>query len=585
MKHDGGIFSLNLGFETSAQKIRGKKSQILSRLASQLSYLSGKFILFLFVSVAYAVTFVYFPKVVGEIIDVFAEAIITSVLGLKNNGITDAVAEKTVVAIVLFLLNAFFAYLQGHIVSDIVTSFSMKLKRQVACKYNALPITYFDNIEHRNIVKIITDDIDALSQSLNLFLLRTITAIILFVCVIIVQFTVDTEIALVSLVVSMAGVLITTILNKIENRTTAKKTDAENNLTYSAEEFYSGLQIVQRSGKVENVVRDLYEKADALSKRKRKSGFMSALQSGVSEFASAFCVVAVTAAGITRIVSGYLTLGILQTQIIYVRKMFQSFSELTMSFSLGRSLLFSSEKIFDFFDVYEEKRQGLVLAEQKEKTPQLTVKNVNFRYDKDSAEILKNVTFTVDGKGITAVSGETGVGKTTLLKLILGFYKPQKGEILYDGININNLSLEQYRKKFNVIVQGATLFNDTIANNISYSTENVTFDEIKKAAESCNADEFISKLPDGYNTVFDAENPNLSNGEIQLILLARSFLRKSEFIIFDEATSNLDVKNEKLIAEKLAELSKECGVIIITHSRFAKKYADKTIHIKSGEVD
>ncbi len=583
--NDGGIFSINLGFAAAEKKITRKKRDIISHLNEDLNPYWLKIFGFVFVSFAYGVTFVLFPRVIGEIIDIFISSVINSVLGFENKELAELILTKTVIAIVLFLFNALFGYLQGAIVSDVVTSFSMDMKKKVLTKYDSLPMWYIDKTEHSNIVRVVTDDINVLSQGLNLFLQRTVTAVILFICVIGTQFTVDVTIALVSFGVSFLGVMIIVLLNKAEGKVTRGKVEKENTMLDNAEEFYSGLHVVQRSGRIKTVVEDLSEEIEQYGKNKKKIGFISALRNGVTELSSAFCCVAVSAVGAFKIIAGDFSIGILQTQIVYVRKMFQSFSELSMSFAVGRSILASAESIYNFLDLEEEIKNENKSAETENQIPEIEAKNVVFSYAKDKTTVLKDVSFTIKGRGITAISGETGVGKTTIAKLLLGFYKPQEGQILYNGKDITGLPLENYRKKFNVIVQGATLFNDTIANNIGYACPGITFEEIKKAAIDCGTDEFISKLPNGYDTLFDSENPSLSSGEIQLILLARSFLRKNEFVIFDEATSNLDVVTEKIIAEKLVELSKNCGVIVITHSRFAKKYADKSIHITMGKAE
>ena len=582
---DGGIFGINLGLAAAERKITRKRSDIISHLNENLSPYLGKIFGFILISFAYGITFVLFPRVIGEIIDIFTSSIINSVLGFENEDLTEQILYNTIIAVVLFLFNALFGYLQGVIVSDVVTSFSVDMKKRVLTKYDSLPMWYIDKTEHSSIVKVITDEINVLSQGLNLFLQRTVTAVILFICIIGTQLTVDVTIAVVSFGVSFLGVMITVLLNKAEGKVTKGKVEKENTMLDNAEEFYSGLHIVQRSGRINKVVEGLTDEIEDYGRNKKKTGFISALRNGVTELSSAVCCVAVSAVGAFKIIAGDFSIGILQTQIVYVRKMFQSFSELSMSFTIGRSILSSAESIYNFLDLEEEIKNENKTAETEKRIPEIEVKNVVFSYAKDKTTVLKDVSFTVAGKGITAISGETGVGKTTLAKLILGFYKPQSGQILYNGKDINTLPVEDYRKKFNVIVQGATLFNDTIANNIGYACPGITLEEIKKAAVDCGADDFIMKLPNGYDTLFDSENPSLSSGEIQLILLARSFLRKNEFVIFDEATSNLDVTTEKIIAEKLVELSENCGVMVITHSRFAKKYADKSIHITMGKVE
>lgn len=451
-------------------------------------------------------------------------------------------------------------------------------------KYDTLSVSFIDSSEHRKIVSAMTQDVDALNQSLNLILMQIIAPAITFTVIIITQLIVNAKIGVISIAFCILGSVLTLISEKREKKAAAKQQADKGDLYADAAEFYNGLAVLQNSGKVEERKANLKEKIRSNVRASEKSNKFSVLQNCISELSVSLCIVFSMVASALMMAKSDFSVGGLQCQFVYIRKLFSSASSLSVAPGLIRTAILSAGRIYDFLDLECFERDGKEIAEKTASQENIEFRNVSFRYNEESRHILKDVSFRVKRNGITVISGMTGAGKTTIIKLLLGFYSPQQGSILFEGKEVSSLKKDEYFSNFNIIVQGSTLFDDTIENNIAYGCDNVTFEEIERAAKLSGADEFILRRQDGYKTVFNSKSPNLSDGEIQLVLLARAFLRKRDILIFDEATSGLDVIAEKKIIEALQEISKDSCVIVISHRNSSLSSSCNTINISDSKV-
>lgn len=560
-----GVFKFRFdnSHETTVTAERQRETAV--RLLRSLSPYKFKIFLLLPVIVVYCITYVAFPLVLGDIIDGFADSLMLSLLGLKEGSVVSQILPEVGKAVALFCVMAIANILQGFIISDIVSAYSLSMRNAMFSKFNRLSEKYIDSSDHEALLSCLTGDIDALNQSLNLLFANVIPSVLLVVAVIITQFRLNTVIGSICLLICVIGLLFDFIYNKASLKKSRALQQDSADMNGMAAEFYRGLAVLQFSGNVDRKADELTGKNESFFRKHGKISTASAVHKNLSQVAGELGFVAVAVASISFMVSGSFSLGMLQRQLIYSRKLFSSFGVFSSVSGLIRTALTSGERIFSFIDIEDEVRTDGKEFKKNSGSSAIEFKNVTFGYENGNRNVLEKVSFKINENAITTVSGVTGIGKTTLIKLLLGFYEPQNGEIRCFGNSISELNRKDYLSRFNVIVQGAELFDATIAENIAYGSENVTREQILSAAKLSGADEFIMELPKGYNTQYDSRRKNLSEGQIQLILLARAFLQKKEFIIFDEATSSVDVRTEQKITDALKELSKESTVIIISH--------------------
>ena len=579
-----GVFKFRFDSGSKTVEDRANKKEIQKRLLKSLSAYKVKLILFAVVTLLYSVTFVIFPQKIGDIIDAFASSIIQYLLGLGDGSVFSEIIPYAIPAVAFFVANAVFALLQGYIVSDIITSYSANLRKAVMEKYDSLAVSFIDSTDHGSIISAMTQDVDALNQSLNLLLMRFVAPVITFAVIIITQLITNVTVGIISIIFCILGFGFTLFSERREKKAATKQQSDKGGLYSEAAEFYNGLAVLQNSGKVEERKQSLLEKIKDTSKASEKSQRFAVLQNCISELSVSLCIVFAMVASALMMADGGFSVGGLQCQFVYIRKLFSSSTDFSMIPGILRTAILSAGRIYDFLDIDSSETDGDLVPEKADSPNNIEFRDVTFRYNKDSRYILKNVSFAVKRKGITVISGMTGAGKTTIIKLLLGFYQPQQGKVLFEGKDVSSLKKDDYFSKFNIIVQGSTLFDDTIENNISYGCENVSFEEIQRAAKLSGADEFITRRQDGYKTVFNSKSPNLSDGEIQLVLLARAFLRKREILVFDEATSGLDVIAEKKIIEALQEIAKESCVIVISHRTSSLSNSCDTINVSDSKV-
>ncbi len=560
-----GVFKFRFDDSHETTITAEKKKETTARLFRSLKPYRKKMLLLFPVIIIYCITYVAFPLVLGDIIDGFADSLMLNLLGITEGSIASQVMPQVTKAIVIFLIMATANILQGFIISDIVSSYSLSMRNAMFSKFNRISEKYIDSSNHDELLSCLTADIDALNQSLNLLLANVVPSILLVIAVVITQFRLNTVVGSICLLICVVGLLFDFIYNKVSLKKSRKMQMDTAVINSQAAEFYRGLAVLQFSGKVDEKAEELTEGNKEYFRKHGKISIVASLQKNLSQVAGETGFVAVVITSIGLMIKGVFSLGMLQRQLIYARKLFSSFGVFSTVSGLVRTALTSGERIFDFADISDEVRTDGEKFEKKSGASAIEFKNVTFGYEKSNRDVIKKVSFTINENAITTISGVTGIGKTTLIKLLLGFYEPKDGQIRCYGNDISKLDRKDYLSRFNVIVQGAELFDGTVAENIAYGSKNVNRDKILEAAKLSGAHEFIMEMEKGYNAVYDSKKRNFSEGQIQLILLARAFLQKKEFIIFDEATASVDVRAEQKITESLRELSKESTVIIISH--------------------
>lgn len=579
-----GVFKFRFNSMTATVGKEVEQRKVLSRLLKSLTPYKGRLKLFFSVSLLYSVSYVAFPRLLGSILDLFSGEVISYLLGVGDGSVFMKMLPYGAVALAVFISNTVFGFLQGHIISSVTTDYAFSLRSAVTDKFNRLTVRYIDSTDHRETVMKMTGDVDALDQSLNIIFMKHISSLFIAVSIIVMQLLLSPQLGAYSLAFCAVNALISFMWGKKEKKNAREQQSKAFSLFDSASEYFSGLTTLQLSGRIDEITDSLSKLNESAAEQGEKNRGSESLRKGTDALISGLCLVAVAVAGAFLTGEGIITVGILQCQLIYVRKLFSSFSELSLVSGVKRTLVSSAASLFEFFDVEqtEDREERRPVPFEKEGSVELS--DVTFRYNRDGADVLKNVSFSLPEKGITLLSGVTGAGKTTLIKLMLGFYPPDSGKVLYKGEEVHRLDSREYLSLFNVIVQSASLFDASIYNNITYGSEGLSREDVIRAAELTGAADFINKLPEGYGTVFNTAEPELSEGEIQLVLLTRAFLRKRQIVIFDEATSGIDIITEKRINRALELISRESAVVIISHRSTGMENVNKHICISEGRV-
>lgn len=572
---------LKVRFDTSTMAHGKVKMKTYFALASDLRGNGKALAAFAAVTVISAVAFAFLPKILGEIIDVYISGIIETVFSGEKLRVIGDIMPLIGPAAALLAANVAASLIQGVVISSVTSGYAHRLRCRMFKKFNRLPASYADNRSHADIITAMTENVDALNQSLGLFLANVVNSAVVIIAVTAMMMTVDVTLSLVAAAFLAVSLIASWLAGKKEKEYAAGQQFSGANVNSRLGEFYGGLRTVQESGEIKTNLIMLENLNDYHGGKVKKARVLTAISSCIGDLTLGLCITAVTVAGAFMIKEDALTVGTLMTAVLYVRRLHQPVSQISAYANVVRTMGEAAQTVFAFLDEKEEKRSGAADAVAGD----IEFENVTFAYPGTNEAVLHNVSLKVPCKGITSVSGDTGAGKSTLIKLMLRFYTPDEGSVLCGGRNVEDFDLEHYRKKFTVINQEATLFETTLAENIAYGKENADMQSIMAAAKLSGADEFISRLPDGYSTVFSTSPQNISNGEVQLVLLARAFLNKTPYVVFDEATAYVDTKTEIRVKETLSALAEDSAVIIIAHRRSTVENAERIIRIENGKVE
>lgn len=575
-----GSSVLKVRFDTSTMAHGKVDKKTYRALAADLKPYGVLLAVFFAVTAIGGAASAYLPKILGEVIDAYALKLIESVFSGKAVEVTGEILPVIGFAAVLLAVNVISSFVQGFVVSRVTSAYSHTLRCRTFEKFNRLPASYADNNSHGSVIGTLTENVDALNQSLGLFLSNVIDSAVVIAAVTAMLFTVNKILCIVSVVFLAVSICVSYAVSKKETRFAANQQNASANINARLGEFYGGLRTVQESGEMQKNLLMLENLNEFHAEKTKKARRVTAISSYIGDLTLGICITAVAVIGAFMVKDGEFSIGALMTAVLYVRRLHRPVSQISVYAGVVRSMGEAAGRLFAFLNESEEKADG----EKLDSTGEIVFDNVTFAYPGTNENVLQNVSFTIPSKGIISLSGDTGAGKSTLAKLMLKFYQPDEGAVYCGGKNIKHVETEGYRRQFSVINQEATLFEETFAANIAYGKENAAMRAIESAARLAGADEFISRLPDGYDTVFSASPQNISNGEIQLVLLARAFLNKTPYVIFDEATAYVDTKTETRVKETLAELSKNSAVIIIAHRHSTVENADKIIRIENGKI-
>jgi ATP-binding cassette subfamily B protein len=494
-----------------------------------------------------------------------------------------AVAHILMLAVVVYSVASVFSYLQGRLTTTVVQRMVFTLRADVEAKFSRLPLRYFDQQPHGEVLSRVTNDIDNLGQSLQQTLSQIVTSLLTIVGVLTMMVIISPLLALVALVTVPVSVFVAARLGKRAQPQFVKQWRTTGQLNGHIEEMYTGHSLVKVFGRQEESAATFKEQNDLLFESSFRAQFASGLIQPAMMFIGNVNYVLVAVVGGLKVASGALSLGDVQAFIQYSRQFSQPLTQVASMANLLQSGVASAERVFALLDAEEQDPDPTEPVFPDAVRGRVEFREVEFRYNPD-VPLIHGLSLTVEPGQTVAIVGPTGAGKTTLVNLLMRFYEVTGGSISLDGVDITRMTREDLRSRTGMVLQDAWLFGGTIAENIAYGKADATQEEIVRAAQATHVDRLVRTLPAGYDTVIDEEGAGVSAGEKQLITIARAFLAEPAILILDEATSSVDTRTEVLIQRAMNSLREGRTSFVIAHRLSTIREADLILVMEDGTI-
>lgn len=565
------------GVPEQAKDFKGTLNIILSYLKQ---YKIGMIFVILF-AIGSTIFSIIGPKILGTITTEIFAGLIRKIS--NTGGINfDIILKTTLILGGIYILSSIFACLQGIIMSHISNDISYKLRDKLSKKINKLPMKYFDTKTHGEVLSIITNDIDILSQNINQSITTIISGIATLIGVLIMMISINIPMTIVSiLIVPICMIFVGGIVKRSQKYFTMQQ-DYLGHINGHVEEIYGGHDIVSSFNGEEQAIDKFNNLNETLCESAWKSQFLSTIMHPIMGFIGNLGYVVISMLGGIMVIKNRIQVGDILSFTQYVRTFTNQISQLSQVTSNIQTTVAAAERVFDFLDLEEEVVSNKHLDINNIKT-NIEFKNVNFGYNENKT-IINDFNAKIKAGQKIAIVGPTGAGKTTIVKLLMRFYELNSGSITIDGHDISEYSRSDIRSLFGMVLQDTWLFNGTIKDNIRYGKLNANDNEVINACKTASVDHFIKTLPDNYNMVLNEEADNISGGQKQLLTIARVILANPKILILDEATSSVDTRTEILIQEAMDKLMVGRTCFIIAHRLSTIKNADLILVMSEGDI-
>ena len=507
---------------------------------------------------------------------------IYSIIKPKMN--TVKIKNMALVLAIIYILSSIFSYIESILTTIIANKYAYKLRRDISKKINKLPLRYFDTHETGDVLSRVTNDIDTVSQTMNNTIASLVSSITLLIGSIIMMFVTNWQMALTAIISSLFGFMFMAIILSKSQRYFTQRQVELGNLNAHIEEIYSGHSVV----KVYNADIEAMEEFDKLNKNlyvcNKKSQFLSGIMQPLMGFIGNFSYLAVCVIGAILVSEDIITFGVIVAFMIYVRLFTNPLTRIAQSMTQLQSMTAAGERVFEFLEETEMPDESNLAKklDRESVKGEIVFKDVKFGYDKNRT-IIKNFNAMVKPGQKIAIVGPTGAGKTTLVNLLMKFYDINDGDIIIDGVSTKNLTRENIHDLFIMVLQDTWLFEGTIRDNLKFNKKNVTDEEIMKVCKTVGVDHFIKTLPGGLDANV-GDNDTISQGQKQLLTIARGMIENAPFLILDEATSNVDTRTEELVQKAMDKLTSGRTSFIIAHRLSTIKNADLILVMKDGNI-
>lgn len=522
------------------------------------------------------------PKVMGKATTELANGLIKKVNGTGGIDFT-LIGKILLITLALYVTSVAFSFIQGWIMTGITQKLAYRMRREISEKIDRMPMKYFESRPYGDVLSRITNDVDTLGTGLNQSFTMIITSFATIIGTIVMMLTISPLMTLITFcILPVSAVLLGTVIKKSQSyfSTQQKYLGKINGMV---EENYSGQLVIKAFNKEAETIEAFDETNEVLYKSAKKSQFLSGIMMPLMSFVGNLGYVGVALSGGFLAIKGRIGIGDIQAFIQYVRNLTEPMQQVAQVVNQVQSMTAAAERVFEFLEEEEEEATRDAVTIDGEILGSVDFEHVRFGYKADQP-VIKDFTVHVEPGQKIAIVGPTGAGKTTIVKLLMRFYDVDAGAIKLDGININNIDRRELRKNFGMVVQDTWLFKGSIMENIRYGRLDATDEEVIEAAKAAYADKFIRTLPGGYDMELNEDASNVSQGQKQLLTIARTILANKKLMILDEATSSVDTRTEVMIQKAMDKLMQGRTSFIIAHRLSTIKNADIILVMKDGDI-
>ena len=554
----------------------------MKRLLSYLNKFLPSIILVLVCAAASTVFSIFGPKVLGQATTKLFEGLIAMLTG--TGGIDfNAIGQILLFLAALYVVSALLSYVQGWVMSGVATKLSYSMRKDISEKIDRLPLSYFDRVPHGEVLSRITNDVDTVTQTLNQSLSQMVTQITMIVGVLCMMLSISPVMTLVAICILPVSVVIVVNVVKHSQKFFRSQQEYLGHVNGHVEEMYGGHTVVTAFNEQEESIRTFDELNQKLYQSGWKSQFLGGMMMPLMNFVSNLGYVGIVVLGGFLSLSGQITVGDIQAFTQYVRQFTQPITQIANISNVLQQTAAAAERVFAFLEEPEE------TPDPEEPLPadliqgQVTFAHVHFGYLPEKT-IIHDFSAMIQPGTKVAIVGPTGAGKTTMVKLLMRFYDVSEGAILLDGYDVRQFSRATMRDAFGMVLQDTWLYNDTIRENIRFGRLDATDEEVLAAARAAQVDHFVHTLPHGYDTILNEDGSNVSQGQTQLLTIARTIISNPKILILDEATSSVDTRTEVAIQRAMDELTKGRTSFIIAHRLSTIRNADLILVMKDGDI-
>ena len=570
------------GMRGSGEKAKDFKGT-MRRLVSYLAKYRLSIIIVLIFAIGSVTFSVIGPKILGKATTEIFNGLVSKVSGNGTGIDFDAIKRILITLILLYVVSAVLSFIQGFIMSGISQKVAYNLRDELVKKINRLPMKYFDTRTHGEVLSRFTNDIDTLAQSLNQSLTQIITSVTTLVGVFIMMLSISVVMTFSALLVIPISLFIITFIIKRSQKYFKNQQEFLGQVNGQVEELYGGHVVVQAFNGEEDSIKEFNKINNKLYESAWKSQFLSSTMQPIMMFVGNLSYVVVSILGGYLVIKNKIEVGDIQSFIQYVRSFNQPISQMAQISNQLQSTAAAAERVFEFLNEEEEDITVENPVSIEGLQGKIDFEHVEFGYNEDRI-IIKDFNANVKHGQKVALVGPTGAGKTTMIKLLMRYYDVNSGAILVDGHNIKDFNRGELREMFGMVLQDTWLFSGSIKENIRYGRLNASDEEVIEAAKAAHVHHFIKTLPDGYNMVLNEESSNISQGQKQLLTIARAILADPKILILDEATSSVDTRTELLIQKAMDNLMEGRTSFVIAHRLSTIKDADLILVINDGDI-